>query len=225
MTARPGRRRRELVVTQALADLLVTCGLLLVLFCLYELVWTDVQAGRGQAAAVQDLERSWSSPDAAASGAGEWTAGEGVALLRIPRLGEDYVQPVIEGVKGPDLARGVGHYPETAQAGQVGNFAVAGHRTTHGHPFGEVDALRPGDPLIVETRTQVFRYVVDGASVVKPTHVAVLFPVPGQADAVPTQARITLTTCHPKWKATERLVISGHLESAVTKPVPATEGR
>ena len=70
--------------------------------------------------------------------------GEAFALLRIPRLGEDYRVPIVEGVSLEDLAAGVGHYPDTALPGEVGNFSVAGHRATNGEPFAYLDQLRNG---------------------------------------------------------------------------------
>src|SRR4029079_17536164 len=86
--------------------------------------------------------------------------GKGFAFLHIPRLGKKYSVPVVQGVSLPDLSRGVGHYPSTALPGEIGNFAVAGHRATNGEPFANLDAVKVGDSPAVETRLQWFTYVV-----------------------------------------------------------------
>ncbi len=116
--------------------------------------------------------------------------------------------PVVEGVELHDLARGVGHYPETARPGQVGNFAVAGHRATNGEPFADLDQLRKGDVVVVETRSRLvhLRRGPDPDRAADDTWV--LDPVPGKPDATPTQQLLTLTTCNPRWasyRAADRL--------------------
>ena len=97
--------------------------------------------------------------------------------------------------------------------GQVGNFAVAGHRATNGEPFAHLDTLEPGDKVVVETVNQRFTYVVDGTVIVAPTSTDVLEPVPGKPGANPKHARLTLVTCNPRWGSTERMIVSGHLVS------------
>ena len=125
----------------------------------------------------------------------------------------------MQGVSLPDLSRGVGHYPSTALPGQVGNFAVAGHRATHGEPFAHLDLVRVGDSLVVETRASWFTYVVDKVQIVQPNAVWVIEPVPGKPAQEPTRQLITLTTCNPRWASTQRLIVFGHLES--TQPTAA----
>ena len=90
--------------------------------------------------------------------------------------------PVVQGVSLPDLSRGVGHYPKTAVPGEIGNFAVAGHRATNGEPFAHLDAVQVGDSLVVETRSEWLTYVVDKVRIVAPSAVWVLDPVPGKPD-------------------------------------------
>ena len=89
----------------------------------------------------------------------------------------------MEGVGKDDLARGIGHYPQTQMPGQPGNFAIAGHRVTHGSPFRKLLELRKGDQVIVETADAVYTYELDGSPrdlTVKPTDNWVLDPVPGK---------------------------------------------
>lgn len=224
---RPSQRRHRL---HLVAGLLVILGVLLVAVAAHQLLWTNVQAGRAQDAASQELRDQWQrSPvapatESSASGtAAEPPLGAGVALLRVPRLGPEYVMPVIEGTRSNDLTRGVGHYPGTALPGQLGNFAVAGHRSTYGQPFRDLDRLQPGDAVVVETSTTWFTYTVDDTTIVKPSQSEVLLPVPGQPDAQPTQRLLTLTTCHPRYSAKQRLIVHAHLTAQQDKTQGQTQ--
>jgi sortase A len=124
---------------------------------------------------------------------------------------------VVQGVGLDDLARGIGHYPKTVLPGEVGNFAVAGHRATHGEPFAYLDEVRKGDAVVVETQEDWYVYMIDRIKIVQPTDTWVIEPVPGRPGAVPTERLITLTTCNPRWASTERLILWGHLESRRSK--------
>lgn len=199
-------------------ELLITIGLVLLLFVGYQLVWTNIEANRRMDQVGGTLREQWSRPPAAgARGAGDGRArlpvkeGKGFAFLYIPRLGKNWVKPVVEGVTLPDLARGLGHYPKTAMPGQVGNFAVAGHRATNGEPFAYLDKVRPGDKVVAETRDRWYTYVVDSTKIVTPTSTWVLDPVPGKPGVAPTRQLLTLTTCNPRWASYQRLIVFGHL--------------
>jgi sortase A len=146
--------------------------------------------------------------------------GQAMALLRIPALGSSYEVPILNGTTLPVLAKGVGHYASTAQPGQIGNFAVAGHRVTHGQPFNRLLDLKQGDKIIVETRQEIYTYVLDESPkqlTVKETDTWVIDPVPGKPDAKPTQALITLTTCQDLFHSPDRSIGFGHLESTQNK--------
>jgi sortase A len=154
--------------------------------------------------------------------------GDALARIRIPKIGVDKV--VVEGVAVPDLRKGPGHYQNTPQPGQKGNVAIAGHRTTYGAPFGVIDQLVPGDPIVVTTTQGTFTYVVmpapddpsEGHFVVKPTDVWVLDDTGDN--------RLTLTACHPKYSARQRLIVTAQLVGPVvatpttTTPVGAASG-
>ncbi|MFC7478929.1 sortase [Luedemannella flava] len=99
--------------------------------------------------------------------------------------------------------------------GELGNFAVAGHRMPS--VFWDLDRLRPGDPIIVETRTRTFTYLVTEQRVVAPTAVDVVAPVPGHAGAEPRDRWLTLTTCNPKWDNYQRLVVHAILDSVAPR--------
>ncbi len=137
------------------------------------------------------------------------------AVLRIPRIG--LTAPVAEGTgKGGVLDRGyVGHYTRTAQAGQAGNFALAGHRNTHGEPFRRIDRLRRGDRITVETRDAVYTYTVDQSLArTAPSDSGVIAPVP-RSDITTSAGYgepgyyLTLTTCTPEFSSRYRLVVWG----------------
>jgi sortase A len=214
-------------LVRGVGELLITAGLVVLLFCVYQLFWTNVEAGRAQDRVAQDLTDDWRRPQPPGPSAPSLSPvdfGKGFAFLRIPRLGEDFAVPVVQGVRESDLARGIGHYPKTVGPGAVGNFAVAGHRATHGEPFRNLDRMRTGDRVVVETKDTWFTYVVDRTRIVSPADVWVIEPVPGRPGAKPTRELMTLTTCHPRWASTHRLIVFTHLDSEQAKtdgPPPA----
>ncbi|GAA3101022.1 hypothetical protein GCM10020254_53230 [Streptomyces goshikiensis] len=141
------------------------------------------------------------------------------AVLRVPRLG--LVVPVAQGIdKRGVLDKGyAGHYPGTAAPGAPGNFALAGHRNTHGEPFRYVNRLRAGDELIVDVRGQRFVYAVDktlaqtterDTGVIAPVPRSLVKPDAGYGEP---GAYITLTTCTPEYSSRYRLVVWGTLKS------------
>lgn len=128
---------------------------------------------------------------------------EGVALgeFRIPAIGVDQV--LFEGVTAPTLKNGPGHMPWTPMPGQPGNAVISGHRTTYGAPFYDLDLLAPGDVIEVDTAIGTHTYAVRETIIVTPTDVWVTEPRDG--------AWLTLTTCHPKLSARERLIVFAEL--------------
>ncbi len=160
-------------------------------------------------------EREESAPPGAR--APRWD--QAYAVLRIPRLG--VVAPVAQGVgKKGVLDKGyVGHYPGSAQPGRPGNFAVAGHRNTHGEPFRHIDRLRDGDRIQIETREGIFVYEVDARiAQTSPRDTGVIRPVP-RSLVTPSAGYsapgyyVTLTTCTPEFSSKYRLVVWGKLAS------------
>lgn len=201
---------------------LITIGVVLLLFCAYELWVTNLVTARAQEQLTDDLRQQWSEPVARPSGTPQTVPvavelGAGVAVLRLPRLGEDATTVVVEGTSVEDLKKGPGRMLGTALPGEVGNLVISGHRTTYGAPFADVDRLQPGDAIVVETRDRWFTYRVTGSEIVTPQSVEVALPVPGQPDAVPTQRLLTLTTCHPKYSARQRLIVYSELEAELPK--------
>jgi sortase A len=221
----PRARRRSVraAVARGVGEILVTLGLVILLFCVYQLFYTNIESNRAQAKIKNSLERGWKPaepvPDAKPvreNFAGVST-GDAFALMHIPRFGLSWEKPILEGVSLDELAQGLGHYPESAMPGKIGNFAVAGHRATHGEPFRDLNKLRQGDVVIVETENNWYRYVIDSNQIVDPTDVEVVLPVPNHPGVKPTEKLITLTTCNPRWASTERLIYWGHLDSVMSK--------
>jgi sortase A len=130
--------------------------------------------------------------------------GTAIAHLVIPEIGvNDYV---VEGVGSAQLAEGPGHYPGTAPIGGNGNAAIAGHRTTYGAPFYSLNDLHAGDLIyLTTTNGRSYTYRVITQFVVAPTDSAVLAPTPTPV--------LTLTTCNPRFSATQRLIVQATLQA------------
>lgn len=219
-------------VVGVVGEILITIGVLLLLLVAYQLWWTNVQADRAADRVVAELERSWAAPrpdPGAGGGDGEEgpdgpavpegpIPGNAFARMYIPRLSSSvWGTPVVEGVTRPDLAKGIGHYPSAALPGEIGNFAVAGHRATNGEPLRDIDRLRVGDEVFVETRDTWYVYTLERDQIVAPTATWVIDPVPGEPGAQPTQRLITLTTCNPRWASYQRWIWWGSLTDTIDK--------
>lgn len=137
--------------------------------------------------------------------------GEPIAKIVIPSIGVDQV--VVSGVGTEELKKGPGHYPDTPVPGQLGNAAIAGHRSTFGAPFERVDELDPGAEIDVITPDGRFVYRVTDIRVVEPTEIGVIGPT--------TDAVLTLTSCWPKYSADKRIVVRATLDPAAGRPAVA----
>lgn len=187
---------------------LITFGLVVLLFAAYEVYGKALQVNGEQDVLNNQLNNQWKGPAASAP-----LSGKAMARLVIPRLDKKWA--VVEGVTPKDIKLSPGHYPKSQLPGQLGNFAVAGHRIAA--IFYDLDQLKNGDVLAVQTRTDWFIYKVSKTEIVDPHEVSVVDPVPHKPGATPTERLITLTTCNPKWDNYERLIIHGTL--ARTQPV------
>ena len=204
-------------VVGVVGELLITAGLLVLLFVAWQLWWTDVEANADQSQTVTQLTQAFASPDpqvTTVTPADPAVTADAFAILRIPRFGTDYARPILEGTDADILAQGIGHYAGTAQAGEVGNFALAGHRTTWGRPLHDVELLAVGDTVLVETKTTYDVYAVRSTEIVAPTDVDVIAPVPDAPGEAPTAPWLTLTTCHPKYSAEQRYIVHAELVHA-----------
>ncbi|SDG86038.1 class E sortase [Klenkia brasiliensis] len=235
--ARPARTTGDLVRTgvRGVGQLLVTAGLVVLLFVVYEVWITDLTSDRKQDALSQELRDDWEGDDPTVptlpdGGISEVPLGQGFAFIRIPRFGADYVKVILEGTDEDELVEGPGHYVDSAMPGEQGNFALAGHRVGKGSPFLDLDQLQPGDPIVIETQTTWFVYRVlgdddpngvPGQQIVLPTDVSVIAPTPnGPLTGPASGAYLTLTTCHPKFSARERLIVHAVLDGS---PIPKSD--
>ena len=202
---------------------MLTIGVVLLLFAFYEAYWTNVESGQVQEEASADLEEQWRNPRQKM----EPELGEAFAQLYIPTFGSDYHFAIIEGTNEDDLLRGPGRYVDSQMPGEMGNFAVAGHRVGKGAPFNDLGKLETCDDIVVETQTERITYRVlpiDGEQVdcfngippeyshvvgrhiTTPGDVSVTNPVP-ESDAAPNREILTLTTCHPQFSNAERMIV------------------
>lgn len=148
--------------------------------------------------------------------------GDAFAALWFERDGErivnDDVLYVVSGVSLDVLRAGPGHYPDSDVPGGDGNLAIAGHRTTYGAPFWSVNELQDGDTIhVIDRQGREWTYAYREQRIVRPQDVEVIYPDP-LGTGEPT---ITLTTCHPRGSARERLIAFGEL---VEEPLESTAG-
>ena len=197
-------------------ELMITFGLVVLLFAAYEVWGVGVIQGGKQDALAGALEQQWANepgddptvgPTPASGTGGLGSKIHGIAKLYVPALGQQWV--VVEGVTQADIRYAPGHYPGTALPGQIGNFSVAGHRNRA--TFWRLDELRNGDAIVVESKDQWFIYQVVKTRIVLPTQVEVVAPVPMLPGSKPTKAMVTLTTCNPKFNNYQRLIVHGEL--------------
>lgn len=141
--------------------------------------------------------------------------GEALTRMRIPAIDVDIL--VVEGTSMEALRAGAGHYRETPLPGEAGNVAIAGHRTTYGRPLSRMDELGPGDEVSLETPFAIHSYRVlpqvnghENPWIVTPTDIGV---VSQEVEG----SMLTLTTCHPKGSARQRLILRAELTE--TRPL------
>ena len=209
---------------RGLGQTLITLGIVVLLFCVYELYFTNLYTDKQQDQLGDEIAQVWAQPTPPpGSKLATPDIGKALAVIRIPhigmtgKVGPKGARVVVEGVGQEDLKKGPGHYPGTAGPGAVGNMVISGHRTTYGSPFNRVDELRTGDAIVLETRDTWYTYRITSERIVAPSAVEVTYPVPGNSTAVPTKRLLTLTTCHPKFSAKQRLIVHALLESALSK--------
>lgn len=218
------------MLVRGIGQLLITLGVLILLFVAYELWGTGFYTAEQQHIAQQNIDKAWAGngPDISTLSVDNVPIGSGIAVIFIPRFGRHYHFVVVEGTAFSDLQKGPGHYPGTALPGQVGNMAIAGHRTTYLHPFKQIADLHRGDYIVLETKDHWFTYRIEDIpgtnipwkEIVDPTAVQVAYSVPDQSDPSkkPTLKLLTLTSCNPEYSAAQRYVIHAMLVADTRKP-------
>jgi sortase A len=233
------RVRRRTSVVGVIGELLLTAGVLILLFLGWQLWWNDAIMAGQQSTAASDLSAQWLQEGRAAHGdtpppapedygdpvvaPASFQNGEPFAVMYVPRFGEDSQRRIAEGV-GLDVLNttrlGVGHYPGTQMPGEVGNFAIASHRSAYGGGMHEIEQLQLGDAIYIQTQDGWYTYRFRDFEYVTPETVDVLAPVPHHPDLAPTDRIVTLTSCNPLYSTAERIIAYGVLESWQ----PATAG-
>ena len=211
-------------ISQVLGELLITGGVVLLLFVGWQLWWTNVEADAKQTEAIQNFAGQLTSPVIPAESVDPTTFGdpvvgtapangETIGIMYIPRFGADYTRPIIEGT-GADVldTLGLGHYGSTSMPGAVGNFAVAGHRQTHGAVLDSIHTLVPGDKIYVQTADGFYTYVFRNNQIVLPNRTDVLLPVPTQQGVAPEERILTMTSCNPRFGSQERIIAYSVME-------------
>jgi sortase A len=203
--------------------ILLILGVLLLLFTAYQLWGTGITESHSQsvlrsqlarelppgaaakahriASAAQGKTRTGSAAPSVAPTVAAPAEGQPIGTIQIPSIGLDQV--VVEGTQTADLRMGPGHYPGTPLPGEAGNASIAGHRTTYGHPFYDLNAVDPGDQIVITTPQGIFVYTAQAQTVVSPTDVSVVGPS--------NTPELTLTTCNPRYSASTRLVLKAAL--------------
>ncbi|MEU5586555.1 class E sortase [Streptomyces chrestomyceticus] len=213
---RAGKESPGIIVSRAVGEVFITLGVLMLLFVTYQLWWTNVLAHQQAGGTASNLEHEWDEggedrkPDA-------FSPGQGFAIMYIPKL--DVKVPIAEGISKPAvLDRGmIGHYDKNSVQTAMpwdkqGNFAVAGHRNTHGEPFRYINKLVKGDKIVVETRSTYYTYTMESIlPQTSPRDIAVLDPVPRRSGFTRPGRYLTLTTCTPEFTSTFRMIVWGKM--------------
>jgi sortase A len=200
-------------------QLLITFGLVVLLFATYEVYGKALEANAEQTRLADGLSETWQAPQGPVNEVIRPVEGKGLARLYIPRLNKRWV--VVEGTSPADIRLAPGHYPDSQLPGQVGNFAIAGHRMPS--VFWDLDKVQSGDALIVETRSNWYVYTVTKNHIVLPTEISVVAANPENPEAEAARKLITLTTCNPKWDNYERMIVQGEItrEQSKAQGLPA----
>lgn len=231
-------------------ELLITAGAITLLFVAWQMWIGDAIYGAERNASGQQQSQEWEQqfleanprPSTAAPidpaepataepvSMSEPADAEKFGVMHIPRFGSDYAVDMAGGVTRANTLDpiGIGHYPGTDMPGDVGNVAVAAHRTTWGKPFNRMADLHVGDAIVIETKSGWYTYRFRTLEYVRPDAVEVLLPVPQQVDVEATDSYLTMTSCSPMFSMTERIVGYSVFESFTPRtsgaPLSLTEG-
>lgn len=215
-------------VVQVVGELLITAGVILLLFVAWQLWWTNVESDAKQSEVIKEFAQDLgaapapapTAPPAEGEDFGEPVVGAApghagtIGIMYIPRFGPNYTRPIVQGTSQDVLdTLGLGHYDSTAMPGAVGNFAVAGHRQTHGAVLDNIHTLVPGDKIYVQTKDGYYTYIFRNNQIVMPSRTDVLAPVPTLQGVAPTERFLTMTSCNPRFGAEERIIAYALMDS------------
>ena len=216
-------------------EVLITIAVLVMLFIGWQLWWNDMIVAKEQSNAAAEVSQNWideallhSENDATAAPAtdpvdyGDPIVGtspgdaQAFAVLYVPRFGAEYHRTIAQGTGHNVLnstTLGIGHYPDTQMPGEVGNFAVAAHRSAYGGGMHLINEMQLGDAIYVQTADGYYTYRFRDLEYVPPSGVEVLAGVPNRPDVAPVDRIITLTSCNPLYSTAERIIAYGVYES------------
>lgn len=233
--AKRRRARRRVSVVGVLGELFITAGVLVLLFLAWQLWWNDAVMANQQKSSAASQSQEWiaqaeapvtpqqpEDPAAPPIDYGEPPVaappehGEILGVLYIPRFGPEYARNIAEGTTLDVLNSmylGVGRYENTQMPGEVGNMAVAAHRSAWGGGMHLINELQLGDGIYVQTADGYYTYRFRNLEYVQPSAGDVLAPVPRQDGVAPGERIITLTSCNPLLSTDERIIAYGVFES------------
>lgn len=211
----PSRPRRR--IATAVGVILLLGGLAVLGYFAWQYIGTNIVAKQKQAEIKKDTKIQWE----------KGVEGDAIAMLRVKRFGGGYEVPIVKGFDDAALARGVGWDTNSARPGEIGNFAIAGHRVTHGEPFSKFPKLEKGDKIVVETRRKIFTYQLrnSGTSITVPFSTPWPLwrvPDPDARNKKPTERLLTMVTCSELFHTDNRSVVIGELVTTYDKPTATT---
>ncbi|MGW0734367.1 class E sortase [Streptomyces sp. NPDC002851] len=212
-TTRRGRGRIATAVS-VFGELLITAGLILGLFVVYSLWWTNVQADREAKKQSDAVRDNWAHGD---GGPGALDTKDGIGFLHVPAMKQDDIL-VKKGTASDTLNNGVaGYYTKPIKSAlpqdKKGNFSLAAHRDGHGAKFHDIDKLKKGDAIVFESKDKWYVYkVYKTLPETSKFNVDVLDEVPKESGKKKPGRYITLTTCTPVYTSTYRYIVWGELE-------------
>lgn len=205
-------------VVGAAGELLLTMGVILLMFVGWKYWLNDLIVGNEQNTAGAGVEQQFHDDEAESNstidpeigipvGVAPTEINQQFAVLYVPAWGADYSRPIAEGTGYYDvLDENIGHYTDTQMPGAVGNFAIAGHRLAYGASMQHIHELQIGDKIIVGTQDGWYTYVYRSGEYVAPTQVDVLGSVPRVPEAIGSDRILTLMSCNPFWSTDERII-------------------
>ncbi|PPF81603.1 hypothetical protein C5E07_15195 [Pseudoclavibacter sp. RFBJ3] len=212
--------RRRLSIIGVSGEVLMTLGVVVLLFVGWKYWLNDLIVGDEQNQAGQELSQVLADGGEEATtvtttdpaigipiSSAPTVTNERFAILYVPTWGADYARPIAQGIEQHEvLDNNIGHYPDSQMPGEVGNFAIAGHRLAYGASMQKIHELQLGDELVVETADGWYTYSYRSGEYVAPTQVDVLGSVPRYPEQTGTDRLMMIMSCNPFWSTAERII-------------------
>lgn len=210
-----GKRKAPLKITplSVIGEVLITAGVILLLYVVWQVFVNDPIVGAKQ----ETQSKTYTQTQNPSDQTNQFEAisknlkqGKVFGKLYIPRFGNTYQRLIGQGTfQNVTLNKiGPGHYLSSQWPGEVGNFAVAAHRTSHGAPFNKIDTLKAGDLIFVQTNDKWFEYEYRQTKIVDPSDIGVISKVPSELTGAHAGGKyMTMTSCHPKWSNQQRIIV------------------